>query len=112
MLLGIGLSDVSLGQLRFLNLLLSCYPMTATPTLNAIDLMKPANAGESTRLLLNVPHVPSSVTLRPSVVCDTSLELVEHTNMIRASELMNEWMCAVGCVVACDLRVPCAVLAA
>ena len=44
--------------------------------------MKPANASESTRLLLNVPHVPSSITLRPSVVCDTSLVLVEHTNMI------------------------------
>ena len=57
--------------------------MATTSTLNAIDLMKPANAGESTRLLLNVPHVPSSITLRPSVVCDTSLVLVEHTNMIR-----------------------------
>ena len=56
--------------------------MTKTPNNHAIDLTKVAHATESTRLLLNVPHVPSFDMMR-SIACEPSNVLVQHTNLTR-----------------------------
>ena len=56
--------------------------MTTTLIPVAIDLTKGTDVPESTSRLLNDPHVPSFEAVR-TVECETSMVLVNQSNLIR-----------------------------